>query len=288
MMKKILIAFCFLCSPVFANGALEISTKQIGPKQIPQEGIGIPIIQVALQTKDEPVHIKSITFQRTGLSSADDVKSIRATGSGIRSRSFSMRGDDTATIHFFNNFTIPAHTEKELFITANFSIQGMGRTVGLKLIQVASSASSATLKKYVHLHPESEASTAQESNISLEIIPFASPRLRLEKWQKIGKLSIHNEGKKAVDLKELHMKQRGGGYLNSIFHSLALTTSLDKIPISEYVQGKNKDVTFPFLEDISIDAGNSLLVDVWGKVRRNKSNYSVDLYAENEDIIVKN
>jgi hypothetical protein len=282
-MKKVFLAFLFCISPVFASTeALEIFSQPITPRQIPQEGINIPMLKLSLHAKDDAVRIKSLTFQRTGLSSAEDVKSIRATGKEVRSRSFSMLHNDTAIIHFFNSFVIPANKTSDVNITANFDFQGLGRTVGLKLISIASSASHVNLEKTAQKKLP-QTSSLPESNISLEIIPFTPSRLRLEKWQKIGRMSLLNNGKKDSALETLHMKQLGTGYLKNIFHHLVLTTS-DKKTITKYVQGEDKTITFPFLKNTIVKAGDTILVDIWGKVRRNKSNYSVDLYAENEDL----
>lgn len=285
-MKKLLFALLFLTTTTFAGGELLISTQSITPKIVPKEAIGIPILKLTFTAKNEDITIERLVFQRTGLSNSQDVKSIRATGKNVYSRSFPMLTNDTATINFFGNFIIPAGTTETITVTANLDVQGMGRTIALNLIEIVSSASNNALD--VPKTSEEniiQASSFETKAIEIEKIPFTPSRLRLERWQKLGRFRLRNQESKSIELDTLYLKNDGVGAFSDVFHDLILTSN-NKI-VSHMAIGSKKTARFSFLTGTTIDAQSDRLLEVWGKIKRNKSTYSVDFNIQNEDVISK-
>lgn len=285
-MKKILFAILFISTSVFANGELEVSFQEIHSQVIPMNATGIPILQINLTAQEETIFIDKLIFSRTGLSSAQDVKSIRATGPNIRSRSFPMMYDDTATINFFGKLIIPAKTTQSLTITANLDIQGVGRTIGLNLVEIISSATQTNFDKSNFSPPTTEeiakSSSITNQIIEIEELNFTPSRLRLERWQKLGRFRLKNLDEKSVALDAIYLQHDGVGSLPNIFHNLILTSQHSVI--SKMATLSNRSAYFPFLDKTTIRANSDRLLEVWGKVKRNKSTYSIDFRAQNDDI----
>jgi hypothetical protein len=286
-MKKILIALLFISSSAFASGELLVSSQSIVPNVVPKEGIGIPILKLNLTAKNEDVAIEKLVFKRTGLSDSQDVESIRATGKNVYSRSFPMLTNDTATINFFGKFIIPADTTETITVTANLNVQGMGRTIALNLIEIVSSASSNTLGESSTIAQENitQSSSFSEKNIEIEKMSFTPSRLRLERWQKLGKFRLKNPNKQSVELDSFYLHHDGTGSLNSIFYNVILTSENSVVSYSTRLSDRTAIISF--LDGINIEGNSDRLIDIWGKVKRNKSSYSVDFNAENEDVISK-
>ena len=288
-MKKLLLALIFVISSVVAGGDLQISTQPIHAGVIPMNSTGIPMLQINLTASDETVYLSKLIFNRTGLSSASDVKSIRATGKNIRSRSFPMMYDDTATINFFGKFIIPANTTQTITITANLDVQGVGRSVGLDLVEVISSAESTNFAEpdITEVIKPEQAKSSSISNKIVEIkeLTFKPSRLRLERWQKLGKFKLRNLEDKSVKLDSIYLQHDGTGSLGNIFHNLILTSQ--NSVISDMGEISNRSAHFNFSDNTIIRANSDRLLEVWGKVKRNKSTYSVDFRADNDDIIIE-
>ena len=286
-MKKLLLAILFLSSSVLANGTLDVSSRITTPSIVPQESIGIPMLEITLTTGDKVVYLDKLIFKRTGLSSSEDVSSLRATGPNFRSRSFSMLYDDTATIRFFRRLALPANSTQSLSITANLNVQGVGRTVGLELIEVISSAAVGNVNEIPSSSPQQTAiaSSFSVSPVKIEKISSFSSRLRLGRWQKLEKFRISNTNDKPATLKTLYLEHFGTGALSSIFSDLILTSS--NLVVSEMGNLSDNTARFSFLPSTTLDANSDRLLEVWGKVRRNKSNYTVDFRADEDAMIVK-
>ncbi len=285
-MKKLLFALLFLATTAFAGGELLVSTQSITPKIVPKEAIGIPILKLTFTAKNEDITIEKLVFQRTGLSNSQDVKSIRATGKNVYSRSFPILTNDTATIHFFGNFIIPAGTTETITVTANLDVQGMGRTIALNLIEIVSSASNNALDVAQQSEEKiTQASSFETKAIEIEKIPFTPSRLRLERWQKLGRFRLRNQESKSIELDTLYLKNDGVGAFSDVFHDLILTSN-NKI-VSHMAIGSKKTARFSFFTGTTIDAQSDRLLEVWGKIKRNKSTYSVDFDIQNEDVISK-
>ena len=286
-MKKLLLAFLFLSSTVLANGTLSVSSRVTTPSVVPQESIGIPMLEVTLTTGDEVVYIDKLIFKRTGLSSSEDISSLRATGPNFRSRSFSMLYDDTATIRFFRRLALPANSTQSLSITANLNVQGAGRTVGLELMEVVSSAAVGDVNEILSSGPQqtSIASSFSVSPVKIEKLSSFSSRLRLERWQKLEKFRISNTNDQRATLKTLYLEHFGTGSLPNIFHDLILTSS--NLVVSKMGILSDRTARFSFLPAIALEENSDRLLEIWGKVRRNKSNYTVDFRAEDDAMIVK-
>ncbi len=285
-MKKILLALFFLSTNVFANGELHISSQSILPRIVPKEGINIPVLKLNLTAKNETVYIDKLLFERTGLSSSQDVKSIRATGTNIRSRSFPVLTNDIATIRFFKKLIIPANTTQVITIVANLDIQGVGRTIGLDLIEIVSSADETSFdaqKKSPIVEKVSKASSVEKRIIEIEKLDFTPSRLRLERWKKLGRFRLRNFNKQSVELGSLYLKNNGIGSLDSIFHNIIITSKNSIVSYSTKISDRSAHISF--LNGTNIDGNSNRLIDIWGKVKRNKSNYSIDLRIENEDIM---
>lgn len=290
-MKKILLSLLFVSTSAFASGELLISSQSETPGVVPKEGINIPLLHINLAAKNEDVLIEKLVFQRTGLSDAQDIKSIRAIGKNVYSRKFPVLTNDQATITFFGKFVIPAETTKDITITANLDIQGIGRTIGLKLIEVVSSADTnniGTLPIGIPSGPtpEAEASSFKASNITIEKIPFTVSRLRLGRWQKLGRLRLRNQENKKIELDTLYIKNEGVGALSDILQNTILT-SRNKIVSGQGTFTDKKSTQFSFLSETTIDAKSSLLLEIWGKIKRNKSTYSINFTTEDTDITIK-
>ena len=286
-----MLAFLLITGTAFAaTGELQISSHSVMPRVVPREGINIPLLSIDLTAKNEDIAIEKLVFQRTGLSDSQDIDSIRAIGKNVYSRNFPVLTNDRATITFFGKWVIPEGTTETITITANLNVQGTGRTIGLNLVDVVSSATTNTLqesdqKTLPKTSPEMETSSFRESNITIEKIPFSVSRLRLGHWQKLGRFRLTNDGKKAVPLDSLYLKNTGIGSFQDIFEDVILT-SRNKV-ISKMGTFSDKTARFPFLPNTNIDANSNLLLEVWGNIRRNKSTYSVDFEAENSDVIVR-
>jgi hypothetical protein len=286
-MKKLLFAILFISTSAFASGELLISSQSIVPNVVPKEGIGIPILKLNLTAKNEDISIEKLVFQRTGLSDSQDVQLIRATGKSVYSRSFPMLTDDTATINFLGNFIIPAGTTETITVTANLNVQGMGRTIALNLVEIVSSASNNALDSPQTSGQENttQASSFETKAVEIEKIAFTPSRLRLERWQKLGRFRLRNQESKSIELDTMYLKDDGVGALSDVFHDLILT-SQNKI-VSHAGTFSKKTARFSFLTETKIAAQSDRLLEVWGKIKRNKSTYSVDFNAENEDVLVK-
>lgn len=287
-MKKIFIAILFISSNIFASGELHISSESISPRIVPQEGIQIPMLQLNLSTKNEPVSIEKLIFKRTGLSSSQDIKSIRATGSNIRSRNFPILTNDTATIRFFKELILPANTVQPMTIEANLDVQGLGRTVGLELVEIVSSAEKMILNNAQETSARetvSKTSSIEKKLVEIEKLKFTPSRLRLERWQKLGRFRLKNTDTKSVNLDSLYLQHNGTGALGSIFHNIILTSKNSVVSYSTKISDRSAHISF--LNDININENSDRLIDVWGKVKRNKSTYSVDFSAENDDVVIK-
>lgn len=288
-MKNLILAFIFISSSVFASGDLQISSQPVHDVVIPMNATGIPMLQINLTAGDETIYLNKLIFNRTGLSAASDVKSIRATGTNIRSRSFPMMYDDTATINFFGKLIIPSNTTQSLTITANLDIQGVGRSVGLDLVEIISSAENTNFDEQetteISNPTPAESSSISNKIIEIEELTFKPSRLRLERWQKLSKFRISNLEDKSVQLDSIYLQHDGTGSLEDIFHNLILT-SQNSI-ISHMGEISNRSAHFSFSDNTTIRANSDRLLEVWGKVKRNKSNYTIDFRAENDDIISK-
>ncbi len=288
-MKKLFLALIFVSTSVLAGGNLQISSQPIHSGVIPMNSTGIPMLEINLTAGDETIYLNKLIFNRTGLSSASDVKSIRATGANIRSRSFPMMFNDTATINFFGKLIIPAHTTQTLKITANLDVQGVGRSVGLDLVEIISSAETTNFGEpeptKTPANQPAKSSSISSKLVEIEELTFKPSRLRLERWQKLGKFKLHNRENKSVSLDSIYLQHDGTGALENIFHSLVLT-SRNKV-ISHMGKISSRSAKFSFPDDTNLGANSNRLLEVWGKVKRNKSTYSIDFRAENEDIITK-
>ena len=288
-MKKLLIALLFISTSVFANGDLNITSEKILPSVVPMNATGIPMIKVKISAQDETIYINKLVFTRTGLSNARDIKSIRATGPNIRSRSFPVMHDDTATINFFGKLIIPANTTQTLTITANLDVQGTGRTIGLELIEIYSTAEHTTLSEteMASETPDEISKSSPSTNQTIEVqkIDFTPPRLRLERWQKLGRLKLTNLDKKSTTIKSLYLNHDGTGPLTSIFHNLILTSR--NSVVSHMATMASHTAKFDFLTNTEVEANSNRLIEIWGKTKRNKSTYTIDFSAENDDIITK-
>ena len=139
-MKRLILGLAVLSLVILGTNyttthAKELSVQAFSQKgTLPLNGVRVPMLQLNLTAGNEAVTIKSVTLNRTGLSTSDDVGSVWIQNGYSRlTRSRQFNNDDELTLDFTRDLIIPANGKITLTVLANLEFEGGGRTLAINL-----------------------------------------------------------------------------------------------------------------------------------------------------------
>ena len=139
-MKKIYSALVLSFGLLFAsvgqaqNLDLEIKNRPLQNQVVPSRGVNIPFLSFEVTPKKDLL-LKEILVRQTGLSSNNDVRSVRAEVAGNRSPLASVGNDRVARIQFVRGVDLYAGEVVSVKVTANLQTVS-SRTIGFELLNI--------------------------------------------------------------------------------------------------------------------------------------------------------
>ena len=263
------IVFSFI-HQAFAAGTLRVlSTPFEGI--VPTNGINIPFLSLRLTAGGPDVSISQIDVRLTGLSSFDDIESVRATAGFKRSMKSSVQHDGIARLRFRRPLVIPEGITQEVIITANLDIQGGGRTIGFVLEHIETDS---ILSPPAGFSSSLRGIERDVSSYLVSEVTFAplggEQTLRHYSYRgRVGRFRLQNRGTKDVILQNLTLRNVGTADLEERFWSLTLYGKNNQ-PVSSMNTFTSKQVSFSFKNGNGngylLRRGDSEIFSIWGNV----------------------
>lgn len=127
-----------LCFSTTHAVQLQSQVINITPSTLPKNAVRVPFISVNLKAIDGPVNLRSLTVQRSGLSSNDDFGRIWAESSNYRrTNARNLSNNDQVELNFRTPLTIEANQTTQITVYANLEFEQSGRTAKLNLVDIS-------------------------------------------------------------------------------------------------------------------------------------------------------
>lgn len=139
-MKKLIITLLILLFTPWQSASAAVLQSQavsLNNRTLPKNGVRIPFISLNLKALDGSITVKSLTVERSGLSSNEDFGRVWAeTTNYRRTQARRLSNDDQAELEFRNGLTIAQDEVVRLYVYANLEFEGSGLTAQLNLIDL--------------------------------------------------------------------------------------------------------------------------------------------------------
>lgn len=139
-MKKIaslLIVLTLITSTPILAAPIEVRQQNLATSILPKNAVRVPFLKIYVSASETNQSLKTLTLQRTGLSSREDLGRIWAeTNTYRRSNSRQLSNDDQVQLTFRNPVSINTEEPLQVTIYANMSAENGNRTIGLSLLSI--------------------------------------------------------------------------------------------------------------------------------------------------------
>lgn len=254
----------------YANSTLVIQPVEFGTSTVASNAVGVPLLAVALTADGSDVSVKSLVVRRTGLSSNTDIESIRATAGTTQSMRTRIQTNDQATITFRDGVVIPDGSTVQIVVTATIKDVAQGRTIGLQLLDVYSTAQ---VKRVL---PANAQTVRPQSTQNVPVLEynnvFDGGEIQVGYTSRVGRFSLTNTSRTDAYLQKLRLTNEGTAPLTTTIGNVQIqTSSNDFVPHSPGVIGR-KTIDFFFTgmpnaeNGYKIPAGQTVQMMVWADV----------------------
>ena len=243
---SILLSTGLLFSWFTAEAVVTIDSTPIPHSVLPRNGVRIPFLEVNVTTQGEAVRIKSFTVRKTGLSSNQDIESVRISAGYKTSYRASVDNDDLATLRFFRGYYIAPYRTETFVLYANLNVQGSNRTIGFELLDIESENGSLyneTVRPSKprisyrnpsrYYYPQYRTRTNRRSNTTSRTSSYEVPRVEFKpngsagriyigRDNRLGRFRLKNPSRKRMSIGHLRFRNIGSADLSDMFDTLKL------------------------------------------------------------------
>jgi len=275
-----------------AVSTLVVQPVQTSPGNVPSNAIAVPLLQLQLTAQESDITLGAIGVTRTGLSESKNIERLRAYVGNTSSIPATLQTDDTAQIKFRDLILIPKGGTVTLVVQANLAHMTSGRTIGLDLNYVTSSAQN------VRVLPSAATNTTTSgTNTSAALLEFQSvytqSNARAGYNSRIGQFRLTNPSRKDVYLQKLVLNNEGTANLNtSIANGTIYSGAQSYIAAPATID--RDTITFFFLTSntpsgYKIPAGSTISFQVWADILlTSQRDETIILDLKNQEDLVSN